>query len=159
MPLILICGNPCTGKTSVANKLLDYFQSKGISNIELINEEYLKITKKDGYGSSFNEKSTRGALKSAVDHKLNSECYVIVDSLNYIKGFRYELYCSARTFRTPSCVVWVECNETVADDWNTARLELTGDAFDKEMYCRPFSDLLHNSYYLLTQNERFAPQI
>jgi protein KTI12 len=133
MPLILIAGNPCTGKTTFANKLVDYLKSRGVSNIELINEEHLKITKQSGYKTSFNEKSTRGLLKSAADHKLNTECYVIVDSLNYIKGFRYELYCSARTFRTPHCVVWVECDENDANTWNSERMELTGDGYDDVM--------------------------
>jgi protein KTI12 len=133
MPLILIAGNPCTGKTTFANQLLEFLRSKNLTNIELINEESLKISKKDGYKSSFAEKSTRGSLKSAADHKLNAECYVIIDSLNYIKGFRYELYCSARTFRTPHCVVWVECNEVTSNKWNSTRIELNDDAYDAEM--------------------------
>ena len=45
-----------------------------------------------------------GSLKSAVDHRLSAESVVVLDSLNYIKGFRYELYCSTRTFlRTVWC--------------------------------------------------------
>jgi hypothetical protein len=51
------------------------------------------------------EKITRGSLKAAVDHALNAQTIVVLDSLNYIKGFRYELYCSARQESTPHCVV------------------------------------------------------
>ena len=30
---------------------------------------------------------------------------MIADGLNYIKGFRYQLYCEAKAVQTPSCVV------------------------------------------------------
>ena len=125
MPLIIICGNPCTGKTTFSKQLKDYLHSKvSAQNIIVINEESLNINKLHGYASSTTEKSTRGSLKSAVDQKLNSETYLIIDSLNYIKGFRYELYCCSRTFRTPHCVVWVDCLEKLSDNWNNDRKAL-----------------------------------
>ena len=34
---------------------------------------------------------------------------VIADGLNYIKGFRYQLYCEAKALQTPSCVVSIPC--------------------------------------------------
>lgn len=46
---------------------------------------------------------------------------VVVDSLNYIKGFRYELYCVARSARTPHCVVSVLAAEADCAAWNAAR--------------------------------------
>ena len=133
MPLILLCGNPCTGKTTFAKRLVEYLQEKGLTNVELINEESTNIDKKEGYKTTFREKSTRGALKSAVDHKLNADCYVILDSLNYIKGYRYELYCSARSFRTPHCVIWVECDESTAERWNKDRLDSNLNAYSPEV--------------------------
>lgn len=42
------------------------------------------------------EKPQRGALFSAVQRNLNSDTIVIADGLNYIKGFRYQMYCLAR---------------------------------------------------------------
>ena len=30
---------------------------------------------------------------------------MVADGLNYIKGFRYQLYCEAKAVQTPSCVV------------------------------------------------------
>lgn len=133
MPLILLCGNPCTGKTSFARRLVEYLKEKGITNVELVNEESVNIDKKEGYKVTFREKSTRAALKSAVDHKLNADCYVILDSLNYIKGYRYELYCSARSFRTPHCVIWVESSESSAEAWNTERLANGGNGYASEV--------------------------
>ena len=51
------------------------------------------------------EKETRGALRAAVDHALDGHTVVVLDSLNYIKGLRYQLYCTARTEPTQHCVV------------------------------------------------------
>lgn len=56
------------------------------------------------------EKETRGSLRAAVDHALNAKTVVVLDSLNYIKGFRYQLYCAARAESTQHCVVrFVRC--------------------------------------------------
>jgi protein KTI12 len=133
MPLIIITGKPCTGKTTFANMLVAHLRNEGKPNVELVNEESLLISKKDGYKSSFAEKGTRGALKGATDHKLNADCYVVVDSLNYIKGYRYELYCAARTFRTPHCVIWVSCSDEIASEKNQARLDAGQDGYDTKM--------------------------
>ncbi|ELW65464.1 Protein KTI12 like protein [Tupaia chinensis] len=43
---------------------------------------------------------------AAVERRLSRQDVVILDSLNYIKGFRYELYCLARAARTPLCLVY-----------------------------------------------------
>lgn len=36
---------------------------------------------------------------------LGKDSIVIADGLNYIKGFRYQLYCESKASETPSCVV------------------------------------------------------
>ncbi|ORX67968.1 chromatin associated protein KTI12 [Linderina pennispora] len=48
---------------------------------------------------------TSSEVMSAVQRHLSRECIVIVDSLNYIKGFRYQLFCVAREMSTPHCVI------------------------------------------------------
>jgi tRNA uridine 5-carbamoylmethylation protein Kti12 len=45
---------------------------------------------------SISEKSGRGNLFTATTRALGPERIVICDSLNYIKGFRYQMYCAAR---------------------------------------------------------------
>lgn len=42
---------------------------------------------------------------SAVKRFLGKDSIVIADGLNYIKGYRYQLYCEAKALQTPSCVV------------------------------------------------------
>ncbi len=54
---------------------------------------------------NFSEKNLRASLKSSVERQLSRDVVVILDSLNYIKGYRYELYCIARALRTPHCIV------------------------------------------------------
>lgn len=44
-------------------------------------------------------------MLSAVERLLSREDIVIADGMNYIKGFRYQLYCVARAISTPHCVV------------------------------------------------------
>ena len=51
----------------------------------------------------------RGHLKAAVERLLSKDAVVICDSMNYIKGFRYELFARARALSTQSCVVWMHC--------------------------------------------------
>lgn len=132
MPLIVIAGRPCTGKTFFANEIVKYLQEKGCK-VDLINEESLNILKQEGYKSSAKEKDVRGALKSGVDHNLASDKYVVIDSLNYIKGYRYELYCTVRTVRTTHCVVWVACHEQQSREINNKRIEQGLDAYDPVM--------------------------
>ena len=91
-----------------ANELASYLAKNVSSPVVVVNEESENINKLTGYQSSTNEKITRANIKSSVNLKLNPSTYVIVDTLNYIKGYRYELYCISRSIRTPHCVCWVE---------------------------------------------------
>ena len=138
MPLVIICGYPCSGKTTFAIRLREYLlEQEGVRSVVLVNEESENQSRREGYKNSASEKNTRGLLKSAVDHALSGDCVVICDSLNYIKGFRYELHCMARTLRTPHCTVWVQCEEAVALERSLLRQsEEGGDAyaFPDEVY-------------------------
>ena len=113
MPLVTLCGHPCAGKTHYAEQLQRFLLDRGAKSVRVVNEESEAISRTAGYANSAAEKTTRGLLKSAVDHALSTECFVICDSLNYIKGFRYELHCLARTLRTPHCTVWVQCDDAI----------------------------------------------
>ena len=39
---------------------------------------------------------------------------MILDSMNYIKGFRYELYCLARNSKTTICLVFCDTDVEIA---------------------------------------------
>ena len=51
------------------------------------------------------EKNARAMQYSTIKRLLSQNAIVIADGLNYIKGFRYQLYCEAKAVKTPSCVV------------------------------------------------------
>lgn len=139
MPLITFTGLPCSGKTTWAKKLVAELQSK-IDNAASNNEpghnykivyhsdETLGISH-ESYRESTPEKSARSAQMSAVKRDLSRTTFVILDSLSYIKGFRYQLYCEAKGMGTPHCVVHVVNSLDKCLEWNAA----TGQKWDPEV--------------------------
>ena len=67
------------------------------------------------------EKNTRARLRSEVDRNLTKSTVVILDGLNAIKGYRYELWCIARAAATSCCVLWVATDADTCRRWNAAR--------------------------------------
>ncbi|EGD73698.1 elongator associated protein [Salpingoeca rosetta] len=104
MPLVVLCGFPCSGKTRRAKEVHAYMQERGVRSV-IVGDESEGIDLARAYETPKVEKTTRGVIKSAVDRALAKDVVVIVDSLNYIKGYRYELYCLARALQTPHCIV------------------------------------------------------
>lgn len=111
--LILVSGYPSSGKTFRSNQLVEHFQAKIQASSEahisrlsvvLINDQTLGLSR-DVYREARSEKDARAAEYSAVKRALGRDTIVIADGLNYIKGFRYQLYCEAKAVQTPSCVV------------------------------------------------------
>lgn len=121
MPLVILSGLPTSGKTTRAQELKTFFETRLAAQaqaqddsaapktkdyrIHIVNDESLNLNKHVSYNTAADEKKARGALMSAVERLLSKDDIVIVDSLNYIKGFRYQLYCVARAIGTPHCVV------------------------------------------------------
>ncbi|KAH7380360.1 chromatin associated protein KTI12 [Phaeosphaeria sp. MPI-PUGE-AT-0046c] len=114
MPLVLISGYPSAGKTTRALQLKEHFETT-IANasadartsrlkVHLINDQSLGVSR-SVYHTAKAEKDARAEEYSAVKRVLSRDDIVIADGLNYIKGFRYQLYCEAKALQTPSCVV------------------------------------------------------
>lgn len=57
------------------------------------------------YGAARSEKDARATFSSAIKRDLSNNDIVVADGMNYIKGFRYQLYCEAKAQVTPNCVV------------------------------------------------------
>lgn len=123
MPLIILCGFPCSGKTKIANQLEKFFKEEKKKNVKLFGDEQLKIKKNAVYSNSQQEKEVRGNLKSFVQRHLSKDCLVILDSLNYIKGYRYELFCVTKSCQTPQCVIHVATSIDKSREWNSQRPE------------------------------------
>ena len=118
MPLVLFCGIPSSGKTKRALELRKYLEDKYKCNVVLINEENLNIKKNESYKDNTSEKMVRSFLRSNVEKNLNEQTVVILDSMNYIKGYRYELFCQARSAKTPHCVVYMDLSVEKAREYN-----------------------------------------
>ncbi|ETW08446.1 hypothetical protein, variant [Aphanomyces invadans] len=129
MPLVTVCGIPGAGKTWLATRLRDHFVALG-KDVILVNEESEHLERRLSYADSRAEKLTRGVLKSRVNHFLSSSCVVILDSLNYIKGCRYELFCLAKENSTTHCVVYVDTPVAMSQQRNCDR---DGDKFPQDM--------------------------
>ena len=113
MPLIIMCGYPVSGKTVRTFELKTYFNRKFPGKIVHVVGDDSSTTKNEIYNSTQVEKQTRSTLKSTVQRLLDADTVVIADSLNYIKGFRYELYCLAKCCRSTHCVIF--CKSTKED--------------------------------------------
>ena len=74
----------------------------------MINEEILGLSKSQYLSDPTQEKILRASMKSNVEKFLDPQRIVILDSMNYIKGYRYELYCLARNAMTTLCLVYCD---------------------------------------------------
>jgi len=113
LQLILISGYPSSGKTYRSNQLVDFFKSKiqgssdasiGRLTVHHIDPQSLGLSR-EVYREARTEKDARATENSAIKRALGKDSIVVADGLNYIKGFRYQLYCEAKAVQTPSCVV------------------------------------------------------
>ncbi|CCG82990.1 Protein kti12 [Taphrina deformans PYCC 5710] len=141
MPLLIMTGFPSSGKSHWARKIHDEFQERIRTSTDariskmtcvVINDESLGVDKMD-YSEARREKAARGLLFSAVERYLGKECIVLCDGLNYIKGFRYQLSCSAKAVGTPHCLVHVGCPVDQCTKFNTAR-EAHSEAYTKQVF-------------------------
>lgn len=103
MPLIIIVGCPASGKSTRAQQIKEFFETQKEKTVHVVSEnEIVKssgILKNDVYENSQKEKVIRADLKSNSLRKLNKNDLVIIDGGNYIKGYRYEIYCATKASR------------------------------------------------------------
>lgn len=110
MSLITITGYPASGKSSRARQLKAFLQEKagGSKDVILLSEMSHSLDiKRSAYDNSAAEKPARGALLTAIIRLLSPNNILIVDAPNYIKGFRYQIYCAAREMKVRVATVSV----------------------------------------------------
>lgn len=141
MPLITFTGLPCSGKSKWAKELVSELEKRIEAakesnapghnyNIVYHSDESIGVNP-ESYKESATEKSARGAQMSAVKRDLSRSTFVILNSLSYIKGFRYQLFCEAKGVVTPHCVIHVvssldkclERNKESGNKWSPALIE------------------------------------
>ena len=149
--LIILTGYPTSGKTYRATQLQDYLTTRISSlpdthpskllRVHLISDHTLAIPRsvynletKESHERSNNasEKDARATIYAAVKRVLSSKDIVILDGANYIKGWRYQLYCEAKAVRTSHCVVHVGTPVGHARGVNDERLAGRKDGEAKE---------------------------
>lgn len=118
MALILLCGGPSTGKTTVALKLKSLLTSQ---NHQVMHITDLNKPPSILYKDSTTEKQTRAHLRTTTERALSPTKIILCDSLNYIKGFRYELFCLAKTNTLRFILIHLTTPSQTAALWDTNR--------------------------------------
>ncbi|KAF8750958.1 Chromatin associated protein KTI12 [Rhizoctonia solani] len=137
MALVTLSGFPSSGKTRRAEQLKAYLEQKLQENSEneetkgwrvsVLSDELLSIPR-SSYDESRLEKPARSALLSAIVRDLSKNTILIVDSLNYIKGFRYQMYCAAREVGVRVATVGPARYPLPELEWNQKREDRYNDA-------------------------------
>ncbi|CAI5756029.1 unnamed protein product [Candida verbasci] len=131
MPLIIFTGYPSSGKTTWANKLREYLQHRiqqaktentiGYNyTISYHSDETLGIQHSTYYDSNL-EKLARGSQISAIKRDISRNNIVILDTLCYIKGFRYQLHCESKGQATPQAVIHIIAPIEQCIQWNNSK--------------------------------------
>jgi protein KTI12 len=114
MPLIIMVGIPCSGKSTRAKLIAKFLEEEKKLDVQIVNEELLDLEKSLYLKDPQQEKILRASLKSNVEKLIDQNRVVILDSWNYIKGYRYELYCLARNAQTNIVVVFCDTEKEIA---------------------------------------------
>ncbi|KAI0072500.1 chromatin associated protein KTI12 [Panus rudis PR-1116 ss-1] len=139
MALITISGYPSSGKTRRAEQIKTHLEKRLQDpnytgpklKVHILSDDELNIDR-SVYNESRSEKPARGALFTAMQRLMSRDTILIVDSLNYIKGFRYQMYCAARELKLRVCTVYVVATHDLAREWNSTRTD--GKAYSPETF-------------------------
>lgn len=135
MALVVICGQPCSGKSKAALCLVEALkESETKLQVRVIDEAFFHLDRNQSYANMPAEKNLRGVLRSEVDRSVSKDNIIIVDSLNNIKGYRYELWCLARATGIRYCVLFCDVEETHCRKWNVERREKGEAAYDDTIF-------------------------
>lgn len=95
MPLIILTGFPCSGKTKRTQELVDFFHERD-KTVHVVSENLAipkaGFTKNEYFADSQKEKIVRSDLKSEAVRLLTKDNVVILDAGNYIKGRPRDFY-------------------------------------------------------------------
>ncbi|TYG79693.1 hypothetical protein ES288_D02G158900v1 [Gossypium darwinii] len=135
MALVVICGQPCSGKSTAAKCLAEALnESECKQTVRIIDETSFHLDRNQSYANMPSEKNLRGVLRSEVDRSVSKDNIIIVDSLNSIKGYRYELWCLARAAGIRYCVLYCDVGESHCRKWNEERREKGEAAYNDVIF-------------------------
>ena len=122
--------------------MLDFFQRKisksddsKVTKLKLhhIDDQGLGLSR-DVYATARAEKDARATFSSAIKRALGRDTIVVADGMNYIKGFRYQLYCEAKAVQTPSSVLHVGTTVGKCRELNTAALKNASGGYEPDVF-------------------------
>ncbi|RJE21134.1 hypothetical protein PHISCL_06539 [Aspergillus sclerotialis] len=134
MPLIILSGYPCSGLTHRAQQIAASFEKTQedllTSDPPVLKNRYKIhiIPTHDAahprtvYDNARTEKEARGVAYTRAKRLLGKNTIVILDGMNYIKGYRYQLWCEAKEAGTSCCVVHVGTPVDKCVENNDARI-------------------------------------
>ncbi|EKM54184.1 uncharacterized protein PHACADRAFT_122997 [Phanerochaete carnosa HHB-10118-sp] len=130
MALVTISGYPCSGKTrraerikiALEHRLQDTSYAGPQLRVVIVSDDTLGISR-DAYQDTRSEKPARGALFTAMQRAMDRDTILIIDAMNYIKGFRYQMYCAARELKLRVCTVYVVATQDLVKEWNETRMD------------------------------------
>ncbi|KAK9095874.1 hypothetical protein Sjap_021371 [Stephania japonica] len=136
MALVVICGQPCSGKSTAATCLAESLRALEDlkETVRIIDESSFHLDRNHSYADMPSEKNLRGVLRSEVDRSVSRDAIVIVDSLNSIKGYRYELWCLARAAGIRYCVLYCDVEDNLCRDWNRERGQKGEATYDDKIF-------------------------
>uniref|UniRef100_A0A7I4EES4 Uncharacterized protein n=1 Tax=Physcomitrium patens TaxID=3218 RepID=A0A7I4EES4_PHYPA len=138
MALVIICGQPCSGKSTAAACLMKEFEKTNNMPVVLIDEPSLNLDRNSAYQDMPREKNLRGMLRSAVDRAVSIDTIVIVDSLNNIKDT--DMNCGAwpaQLGRITACTCWpvaYVADEAQCRAWNEDRRLKALPAYEDKIF-------------------------
>ncbi|KAM7537495.1 hypothetical protein Aperf_G00000061670 [Anoplocephala perfoliata] len=137
MPLILLCGYPCSGKTTVTKHLVEMLRERySEGDIEIVSEEaiaransaYKGDEDKDPRDTILSnpamEKQLRSQIKSETEKMLSKRKgsltgIVVVDASNYMKALRYDTYCIAKAIGQKQAIIYCTTSEATCREINS----------------------------------------
>ncbi|CAP92625.1 Pc13g15560 [Penicillium rubens Wisconsin 54-1255] len=147
MPLVVLTGYPCSGLTHRANQLASLFekhQDEVFAAAEAGAQVSLKsrykvhvVASHDSshprivYDHARTEKEARGVAYARAKRVLKRDSIVILDGMNYIKGWRYQLWCEAKAAQTTCCVTSKPQDTPASDSAETT--DDTEEAYPPEL--------------------------
>ncbi|KAE8732912.1 Protein KTI12-like protein [Hibiscus syriacus] len=115
MALVVICGQPCSGKSTAAKCLAEALNdSECKQTVRIIDEALFHLDRNQSYANMPAEKNLRGVLR--------------------IKGYRYELWCLARAAGIRYCVVYCNVEDMQCRKWNEDRREKGEAAYNDVIF-------------------------
>ncbi|KAK9932994.1 hypothetical protein M0R45_020209 [Rubus argutus] len=145
---------PCSGKSKAGLCLVEALKESWSNQTVRVNDEAsCHLDRNQSYANMPAGKNLRGVLRSKVDRSMSKDNTIIVDSLNNIKGYMYELWCLARAAGIRYCVLNCDADETHCRKWKEERREKDEDAYDDKV----FEDLVRRFETLDRRNRWDSP--